>query len=281
MKAPIDKYYATILLGAAELVGAFSCVILVHITGKRPLVFTSLIGTGVCFFAAATYARYLNIVPGVSVENVVANYSIPLSEREHFINEKNLTELFESNSTWPMDETTTENLFSTTTEFIEYGSTSTIDYNDNDTTTGMSTESSESTTHRFKRMNAPQSHINKSELIVDDSPEIILPIPNVKENKFLWLPLTLLLTGALFAHLGIRIIPWMLIGEVFPVNVRRYNNFFFFILKLNSNQLIRKFFSIINIFKVLHRGCQVVLDTFSPFLLTVRFLLIVVVFLLI
>lgn len=43
---------------------------------------------------------------------------------------------------------------------------------------------------------------------------IVLEIPNVEQNRFLWLPLTLLLFSAMFAHMGIKLIPWMLIGEV-------------------------------------------------------------------
>lgn len=35
-----------------------------------------------------------------------------------------------------------------------------------------------------------------------------------------WLPLTAFLFSALFAHAGFRLIPWMMIGEVFPTSVR-------------------------------------------------------------
>lgn len=49
LKAPVDKYYATFLLGMAELLGTILCVILVHFTGKRPLVLISTIGCGLCF----------------------------------------------------------------------------------------------------------------------------------------------------------------------------------------------------------------------------------------
>lgn len=39
-------------------------------------------------------------------------------------------------------------------------------------------------------------------------------------SEFHKLPFTFLLISALFAHAGIRLIPWMMIGEVFPTNVR-------------------------------------------------------------
>lgn len=48
LKAPINKYYATILLGVAELIATVSCVFLIHFTGKRPLVLISTIGVGLC-----------------------------------------------------------------------------------------------------------------------------------------------------------------------------------------------------------------------------------------
>lgn len=183
LKAPIDKYYATILLGAAELVGAFTCVLLVHTTGKRPLVFTSLIGTGICFFATATYAHYLHLVPGAGVENVVANRShhlqamenasIGLADMWRSVNDSLLT------TTEPYDTTTDAYYGSTMAAAATNGTTATA---------GIS--------------------------------RIILPIPNAEQNEYLWIPLTLIIAGAYFAHLGIRVIPWMLIGEVFPVNVR-------------------------------------------------------------
>lgn len=39
-------------------------------------------------------------------------------------------------------------------------------------------------------------------------------------DEFHWLPLSLLLVSAFFAHAGFRLIPWMMIGEVFPSSVR-------------------------------------------------------------
>lgn len=156
------------------MVGAFSCVLLVHITGKRPLVFVSLIGTGICFSGAATYAWYLDSVPGFIVDNVVANYSIPDHlQRMNFINQKNIT----------------------------------VD--------AMMSDASDIET----KMELMSSTTAKA-YFISENKTTLSSIPNTKENKYLWLPLALLLTGSFFAHLGIRIIPWMLIGEVFPVNVR-------------------------------------------------------------
>lgn len=181
LKAPIDKYYATIILGAAELVGAFTCVLLVHMTGKRPLVFTSLIGTSICFFATATYANYLDLVPGVGVDNVISNRS--LSDTHHIA--ANVTDLIAS-----LNQSSSTEMYNSTNDsfYTTIGSDAIGNSSDNAT--------------------------------LGDISKIILPIPNAEENVYLWIPLTLIITGAYFAHMGIRVVPWMLIGEVFPVNVR-------------------------------------------------------------
>lgn len=47
---------------------------------------------------------------------------------------------------------------------------------------------------------------------IDDSSNI--------ENKYSWMPLTLLLSSAFLSHSGIRLLPWILIGEVFPGKIR-------------------------------------------------------------
>lgn len=188
MKAPIDKYYATTLLGAAELIGAFMCVLLVHLTGKRPLVFASLIGTGFCFFATATYAYFLDAVPGVAVDNVVANYSMKDLDRTSYINQRNLTEII-NNSTdgiLSMISAATEQ-YETTTEFID-----------------GTTEFMETTTEISKHMSLAlvATAENTSNEPIDSS--IFLQIPNVKANDYSWIPLTLLIAGAVFSHVGKR-----------------------------------------------------------------------------
>lgn len=38
--------------------------------------------------------------------------------------------------------------------------------------------------------------------------------------KYSWIPTTLMITGAFMTNLGIRTLPWILAGEVFPVKVR-------------------------------------------------------------
>lgn len=57
---PIDEYYATILLGAAQVLGCLTGMVFVRSMGKRRLVFISMIGCGLCFFAVATRSHMKN-----------------------------------------------------------------------------------------------------------------------------------------------------------------------------------------------------------------------------
>lgn len=223
MKAPVDKYFATIFLGAAELIGALTCVLLVHVTGKRPLVFTSLIGCGLCFCGAATYANYLNLVPGAAVNNVVANVSS--LDKSMFIDERNLTDAsivysndHATNSYASADElihstfATTDDFTGTTTDAYD----STYYYDDvNDTLSDQFDEFGDNRSTDAYHTTDEVPHASRAHGPKADGN--ILPL---SENPYHWMPLTLLIGGAYFAHIGIRLIPWMLIGEVFPVSVR-------------------------------------------------------------
>lgn len=40
--------------------------------------------------------------------------------------------------------------------------------------------------------------------------------------KYSWIPTTLMIAGAFMSNLGIRTLPWILAGEVFPVQVRAF-----------------------------------------------------------
>lgn len=79
-KVPINEYYATILLGAAQVLGCILGMVLVRSLGKRHIAFLSLIGCGACFFAVATYsAMYME--PVRQFDNTVR--SQPLDNLEH------------------------------------------------------------------------------------------------------------------------------------------------------------------------------------------------------
>lgn len=55
----------------------------------------------------------------------------------------------------------------------------------------------------------------------DGTGNLFIPLTDEEEsNQLAWIPLTLLLGSALLSHAGIRLLPWILIGEVFPSNVR-------------------------------------------------------------
>ncbi|XP_035919642.1 uncharacterized protein LOC118517520 [Anopheles stephensi] len=219
LKAPINKYYATCLLGLTELIGTLFCVFLVHRTGKRPLVFTSTIGCAVCFFGAASYAYFVNDIPGAAVQNVVANVSsikaditvIPLQAKEVIAEwHRNSSELQSLNFTHiemqlgngsMLDRFESRN---SSLEGIVYAAQSFTNYYLNDS------------------LNEPINiTISYGEYVKSAIPrEVFVPLPHVNKNKFVWVPLTLLLGSAFLTHIGIRLVPWILIGELFAPNVR-------------------------------------------------------------
>lgn len=61
LKTPIDKYYATVLLGIVQFLGCIVCVVFVNILGKRVINFISLLGSGICFIIVATYAYLIDV----------------------------------------------------------------------------------------------------------------------------------------------------------------------------------------------------------------------------
>ncbi|XP_050100885.1 uncharacterized protein LOC126581345 [Anopheles aquasalis] len=220
LKAPINKYFATSLLGLTELIGTLFCVLLVHFTGKRPLVFISTIGCALCFFFTASYAYFLNDIPGSSVSNVVANVSsikaditvIPLQSLEVIaeLTNSSVTPLLKAANMLEiqMNETSENSHIGlsngSTTDGIVYSAQSFSNYYLNDS------------------LNEPINlTITYGEYIKSAIPkEIFVPLPHVNRNKFAWIPLTLLLGSAFLTHIGIRLVPWILIGELFAPNVR-------------------------------------------------------------
>ncbi|XP_026730626.1 facilitated trehalose transporter Tret1 [Trichoplusia ni] len=130
LKAPIDKYYATLILGLLQIVGATLCVLLVHYTGKRSLTLFSTGGAGVCCILVASYDIYIKT-----------------------------------------------NGFSDALE------------GDNATSIAGSKPTSESMEEQVR-------------------------------NPYSWIPTTLLMLLALISHTGLRLLPWILIGEVFSAKTR-------------------------------------------------------------
>lgn len=228
-------------------------------------------GCGLCFLGTATYARFLDIVPGVAVENIVANVSALDLNKNNLITALNVTHAIEENGPQinanlfmglnetdyeDAEKTTLSNTiemhkinfhndfpavayrtkrddefnqtqnniyyytngsnndfnydFNTTTDYLDFLDSNvdlsdvSVNYTDYD---NQFTEV-QNITHDLSEK---QNEVLEIQAIPD---EIVLQIPKVDENKFLWLPLTLLLLSALFAHMGIKLIPWMLIGEV-------------------------------------------------------------------
>ncbi|KAJ0183839.1 hypothetical protein K1T71_000262 [Dendrolimus kikuchii] len=59
LEAPLDKYYATLVLGIIQIIGSGMCVLLVHYSGKRPLALISTAGASICCLLVACYDLYL------------------------------------------------------------------------------------------------------------------------------------------------------------------------------------------------------------------------------
>ncbi|XP_026497541.1 facilitated trehalose transporter Tret1-like isoform X2 [Vanessa tameamea] len=127
LEAPIDKYYATLILGILQILGSITCVMLVHYTGKRPLTFFSTATAGICCLLVAVYEGYIK-------SNLVLNI---------------------------------------TTTFDDFNNTTLTDVVNNDL-----------------------------------------------NNPYSWIPTALLLIVAFVTSAGIRLLPWILIGEVFSTKTR-------------------------------------------------------------
>ncbi|XP_065723249.2 facilitated trehalose transporter Tret1 isoform X2 [Drosophila suzukii] len=225
LKAPMNKYHATILLGVAEMLATILGVVLIHFTGKRPLVLVSTVGTGLCFFGTATYAHFLSEVPGFTVNNVVVNAS-SIMPKEGILSQDNISRIFETEQQAIRQETerftTLLPDMETTTMFEpEAFNRSKREVDEMMTTdapidTTMWPEPSSSAEPVSTSSLAPPSTSAKPPIVED----LLLVVPKQEKNYLVWVPLILLLLSAFFSHLGIRMLPWILIGEVFPAEIR-------------------------------------------------------------
>lgn len=50
--------------------------------------------------------------------------------------------------------------------------------------------------------------------------KFLIDAEKIHSEKYTWLPTTLMIGAAFLSHMGIRLLPWVLAGEVFPVKVR-------------------------------------------------------------
>lgn len=226
LKAPMNKYHATILLGVAEMLATILGVFLIHFTGKRPLVLVSTVGTGLCFFGTATYAHFLSEVPGFTVNNVVVNAS-SIVPKESILSQANISKIFETEQMAIRQET---EQFTTllpdldTTTFFEAESNNRSKRQADDMDT---TDAPLETTMYPAPVSSPEPPPSSTATLTTTSTakppiveEILLVVPKQEHNYLVWLPLILLLLSAFFSHLGIRMLPWILIGEVFPAEIR-------------------------------------------------------------
>ncbi|KAK4880580.1 hypothetical protein RN001_008726 [Aquatica leii] len=75
LRSPIDVYYATIIMGVAELLGSIVSLFLVRFFGKRIMAFVSIVGVGLSDFIIGTYAYIMDIQTFVIHEEPVTNTS--------------------------------------------------------------------------------------------------------------------------------------------------------------------------------------------------------------
>lgn len=155
LKAPMDKHFATMLLGTVELIGTGLCITLVRFVGKRKLTFVSTFGCSFCFFSTAAYAFYIESIDSYSPYNYNDTEKLASEGRIDSVADENQ---YLKNFTGPF----LEQLLHETT-----------------------------------------------------SPATVL-----EHHDYSWIPLTLLLASALLSHTGIRLLPWILIGEVYPARIR-------------------------------------------------------------
>lgn len=222
LKAPINKYHATILLGLCDLTATILCVFLIHFTGKRKLVLISTVGCGVCMFGAATYAYFLDVVPGFAINNVVVNASSSIS-KDSIITKDNITRIFDTQEKAAILREKVDFITTMLPDFLEDTTfpQDTFLIRKERQATEPSLEISTVSTYDEGMMEPVKKEINDILMETKDGEsKIIIPVPKQKKNYLLWLPLVMLLSFAFFAHLGIRLIPWVLIGEVFPVSIR-------------------------------------------------------------
>lgn len=167
LKAPVDKYFATMLLGIVELIGTAICVLLVRFVGKRKLTFFSTFGCSFCFFSTSIYAYFIDKIPGeIPTNTIFNNVTLQVS-----------------------------NTLNSTDSLMKF----------------LTTESTMNLTKEFA------SNLQESSNFVNETTSSIAELDT---NQHSWIPLTLLLASALLSHSGIRLLPWMLIGEIFPGNIR-------------------------------------------------------------
>lgn len=222
LKAPINKYHATILLGLCDLTATILCVCLIHFTGKRKLVLVSAVGCGVCMFGAATYAYFLDVVPGFAINNAVVNASSSIS-KDSIITRENITRIFDTQEKALILREKIDSVTTILPDFLEDTTLSDDIFLNRKQreATDSPLEISTVASHEDERIEPVEQEIKDILLETKDQEhKIVIPVPKQKKNKLLWLPLVMLLSFAFFAHLGIRLIPWVLIGEVFPVSIR-------------------------------------------------------------
>lgn len=193
LEAPLDKYYCTLILGCVQLLGCITCVAAVHYVGKRFICFISLIGISVCFTAAATYAYYIDAfyykdLPTMSMSNMTTNIS-------------NITMSLTPDITLATE--VPEILTTVTTLFVS------------NVTNGVSniTDAVGNATYMAVNLSTATQEALMNETFENTLRETII-------ENYSWMPMLFLISAAYLCNVGIRVLPWILIGEVYSHETR-------------------------------------------------------------
>lgn len=261
---PINEYYATIFLGAAQVMGCVVGMVLVRSLGKRRIVFLSMIGCGVCFGAVATHNFMLNGSSNVQ-EKSSNTLNATINELELDVidifdiicNNIDKEKLKERNFSGPNQYQLVQ--FLEICNLTEISNQHHYDQTDGNLTRFEITENRDSVEKLLELLYTIRNIIipiltfeeSQNATIHLDGDKIIESIDSIysfvqnnnKQNDgylmmeikkissslksftepFLdesenasgnWLALILLLTGTMFGHSGLKLFPWMLIGEV-------------------------------------------------------------------
>lgn len=190
----------------------------------------SAIGCGFCILGTATYAYFIESIPGTAVSNIVANSS--LLNSKHYISIIPVNETDDYDFDESMDMFTTEYPIFNVTDwenddyenpFNEENSTNMENiydgFENNFEISHFSVNYSDGHfTSKLKNYTFDESDADVS--VIPKSIFVEIPTKHKEQNKYAWVPLTLLLGSAYLSHAGIRLIPWMLIGELYPTSVR-------------------------------------------------------------
>ncbi|XP_031620230.1 facilitated trehalose transporter Tret1-like [Contarinia nasturtii] len=254
-KVPVKPYSATIFIGAAQVIGCLIGTIFVRSTGKRPLVFASFIGCSLCFFGLGLQS-YLKEKPmPFTSKSIDVGSAIDNLQQDVFYSINSIRNRMDDEAT---QNNTLSEAIEKINLLIDFGQNSSqlpSATNQNDTEkliellnitkmiilpSMINDENKQETSRIVKKIEQDmwsvltsndtikQSHLvnelnEMSKGLQTFTPSILARSADKNAETleiYQWMPFILLLCGTTFGHFGAKLFPWMLIGEVYPMDVR-------------------------------------------------------------